>query len=1123
MIKMKKLILLALGCCTALMLDAQTVIYQYAHPDGKKIHHGFWTVDTGAMDWQQTKGLRLECFSDGKQSEQLEVSFASSNKVTGKAIIALSGKGWQRVMIPWNRFDTNSAELVAALRCVKSVCVKSLIGGKSMKVRQVEALKGDKVALEAVVKGRSADAGNKVVYTFTATNVTDQPLSIAFSVPTKGWEMMTSEIEPAVLTLNSGEQRECKLTVSIREGLPVGNREHQKVQAIINGVANETDQIEFVTAVRLPAPNILLTQNRWDEVREKVKHYDWAMKAQKDYINKADKWTVPQIATRLSGDNDQLGPHIFRTPEEHGLMAAAISYQLTGERCYAEKVLNFMRRLCDSERGYLKTLRGCSQSFVQEGHFFQHIAMAYDAVLPSGVFTDTDKQQIEAVFRKFIDVVRLQEEQGGINNWKLSEMCGALYCALALQDWSLAEELLYHPSMIVDHLSHGVMNDGFWYECSVGYNVWCATEFSQVALAIEPWGEDLIHRKVPMGATPWYSLMPDFKKGAAIYGVNFHKWGPVTKNSVCIKDMWDAIPRFADYRGVMFAVNDAQETLVAGESYELAYYLYRDPEYAAIIRRGNSRDLLYGVPELPEVESLMDKHSAYADNIGIINLRSQKKDRPQREQIQAYLHYGTHGGFHGHFDRASFLGMMRYGRSFFNPEMIWYGYPSYMYKFYVQASMDKNMVVVDDKMQLPRESYRRLFQSGEKVQAAMVETVSPWANPPYGGMEYDWANGMTFQQKMWSEGRSIREAEDHPAYGAITDETEPITQRRLMVVTDDYIVLADYLKGEHEHCYDNLFQMKGFEGLDAKQKTMLRHDGQMVADCRSAAQFITDCQWWQTEGTVLARFSTGFGKGYDNEGNRCPFSEDGPLHINVLSAWPRQAEVMVGTQPEPIDVQQQVSWQVLGDGQVLAEGKCGIWILGEQQIDVPLHGVHQLSLRLKTAGAKRNTLFWGNGILTLAGGDHVKLTDLSMTTDNIQTVPSAGKDYYGGPIKIAGMPMADALPAQPKEEMSESEIDIDVSSIKAERLQVVLGGDFPLGDEAPRRKTLAIRSRGKEARFLTVVEPYEQTAMVERVEAADANHLTVWLKDGRLQEIIIAGMDGDGSKANVKLVESPQN
>ena len=1116
---MKRLFLLTIAVLLIIKLGAQSVLYEYVHPDGQKVYHGFWTVDTGTMDWQQTKGLRFMCFSDGKQTEQMEISYTSGNKVTGKAVVTVNGKGWHTVMIPWSRFDTNSAQLHAALRCVKTVCVKSIATGKAIRVRNVEAVKGEVIVLEADVKGRSAKAGSKTIYQFTATNVTDKKQAISFSVPTKGWEMMDAQIEPSALTLNPGETQQCKLIVTVRQGLPSGNREHQTVQAIINGKTNSTDQLDFVTAVALPAPNILLTETRWNEVRQKVKNYDWAKKAQEEYIKKADNWVVPQIATKLSGDNDRLGPHVFPTQEEHGLMAAAVSYQLTGKKQYAEKVATFMRRLCDPERGYMKTLRGCSQSFVQEGHFFQHIAMAYDAVLPSGVFTDTDKQQVEKVFRKFIDVVRFQEEQGGINNWKLSEMCGALYCALALQDWSLAEELLYNPSMIVDHLSHGVMNDGFWYECSVGYNVWCATEFSQAALAVEPWGEELINRKVPLGATPWYSLMPDFKKGAAIYGVNFHKWGPVTKNSVCIKDMWDAIPRFADYRGVMLAVNDAQETMVAGESYELAYYLYRDPEYAAIIHRGNTRDLIYGVPELPDFVSEKDKQSAYADNIGIINLRSQTPNRPQREQIQAYLHYGTHGGFHGHFDRASFLGMMRYGRSFFNPEMIWYGYPSYMYKFYVQASMDKNMVVVDDKMQLPHESYRKYFQTGEKFQAAMVETNSPWANPPYGGMEYDWANGISFEEKMWSEGRSIKESANPPAYGAITDETEPVLQRRLMIVTDDYIVLADHLKGEKEHDYDNLFQMKGFKELKADHKQPFRHDGQMVNDCRSAAQFITDCQWWKTEGTVCAQFSTGFGDGYDNEGNRCPFSEDGPLNINVFSAWPQKAEVMIGTQPEPIDVQKQVVYKVSGDGKMLAEGRSGVWILGEQRMDISVKDIKKLTLSLQVNDSKRNTLFWSNGIVTTTDGRKLKLSELPMTAYNVMQASAPGKDYYGGDIKIAGILMNDAISAQPQDPSKENEIEVDLSGIQADRLQIVLGGDYPLGDETPRRKTMAIRSKGKEARFLTVIEPFENRNMVDRVVATDANHLTVWLKDGRKQEIVIEHLDGDGNHVSVNLFE----
>ena len=84
---------------------------------------------------------------------------------------------------------------------------------------------------------------------------------------------------------------------------------------------------------------------------------------------------------------------------------------------------------------------------------------------------------------------------------------------------------------------------------------------------------------------------------------------------------------------------------------------------------------------------------------------------------------------------------------------------------------------------------------------------------------------------------------------------------------------------------------------------------------------------------------------------------------------------------------------------------------------------------------------------------------------------------------------------------------------------MVLGGDFPLGDETPRRKTLAVRQKGLEARFLTVIEPYEKECMVEKVEASDADHLTVWLKDRRKQHIVITGLDGDGNSVKIDLIE----
>ena len=301
-------------------------------------------------------------------------------------------------------------------------------------------------------------------------------------------------------------------------------------------------------------------------------------------------------------------------------MSCAVAYQLTGKKEYAEKCVLFLRRLCDLENGYPTTFRANGQNFVKEGGFFQDVARGYDMILDSGLLSKEDKVLIENTFRLHIKTIQLGTDIGAISNWDVAEITSALYCALALQDWHLVESLLYGPTGVYQQFSHGVMSDGWWYECAVGYNLWVASEFSEIAIALQPWGINFKDQQIPIGTTPFFSLIPERKK-PGLYGMDFMKWGPLLKNSVGIKDMWDAMIPFLDYRGVMFAVNDATETRVTGDRLELAYYLYGDPEYAAVINRGSRKGLLYGVPDLPDVTSEKIKKSAYADNMGIVQLR----------------------------------------------------------------------------------------------------------------------------------------------------------------------------------------------------------------------------------------------------------------------------------------------------------------------------------------------------------------------------------------------------------------------------------------------------------------------------------------------------------------------
>ena len=745
------------------------------------------------------------------------------------------------------------------------------------------------------------------------------------------------------------------------------------------------------------------------------------------------------------------------------------------------------------------------------------MARAYDMILDSGILTAEDIQLVEHTFRLHIETIQLGTDFGAISNWDVSEVTSALYCALAIQDWNLVEELLYGPTGIYQQFTHGVMSDGWWYECAVGYNLWVSSEFSEIGIALRPWGINLIDQQIPIGTTPYFSLLPERKK-PGLFGMDFMKWGTLSSNSLGIKNMWDAMIPFLDYRGVMFAVNDATETLVTGDRYELAYYLYRDPEYAAVIQRGTKRSLLYGVPNLPKVASDKMKQSAFSDNMGIVQLRSQAEGRAQAEQIQAVLHYGSHGGHHGHFDRTGLLSMMRYGRSFYNPEMLWYGYASYLYKFLVQTSMTKNMVVVDQKMQVPQESFRTLYYTGKMMQASAVETDTRWSHPPYGGMLYDGLDTV-FSEKVEGENRSIYIPEDAPPYAEVTGHTEPVMQRRLMVMMDDYVVLADYLEGEQEHTFDWLFHVKGFKGIRADKKALLRQDRQMNTEPLGAAQFITDCTWYQTEGTARTSFEMSFGEGCENEIGRMRASEEGPLKIDLFNAWPTQNEIMVGTAPETFNVNKRVEYSVVADGKTLVDESTGAWILGAREVAADLRGKSELVLTTRTSSAQNNTLFWGDAKLILKDGSEVFVSSLPASYKNILKPAAIGEDYYGGPVKIAGQLMAHSTPGMPEDSQAAGAITIDLAGMNAVAFKAELGGDYPMGDESNRRKTLAVRTAGKTTRYLSVIEPYEKESAIKSVKAKSANELVVELTDGRVQEIMIAELDGKSGKAKVSVRE----
>ena len=99
-------------------------------------------------------------------------------------------------------------------------------------------------------------------------------------------------------------------------------------------------------------------------------------------------------------------------------------------------------------------------------------------------------------------------------------------------------------------------------------------------------------------------------------------------------------------------------------------------------------------------------------------------------------------------------------------------------------------------------------------------------------------------------------------------------------------------------------------------------------------------------------------------------------------------------------------------------------------------------------------------------------------------------------------------------------IKVDLSNVKAVRFKASIGADYPLGDESRQRKTYANRVTGKEARFLTLIEPHQGAAKIRSATATSADTLRVELTDGRVHEIQIDRLTGSGKDIGIKVTET---
>lgn len=1206
----------------------------------------------------------------GRQSVEtvtvkVTVFFAEEAELTTKVSVPLRN-GEADLEIPFSRFPLERAKenrwefvTAVAVECVK----ESGEAVADMEVAECSVRRRPGIYLEMPVKGKSGVPGEKLTYRGTVYNCTGEPLMIDAGQSFEGWESLMAEIrlgesadecteagmeestqkcikesgkagakkcaeecgeaaagkgkKSGALELAPGESIPLTVSVTVHDYMVPGGHENTCIRVWGQGSSISCqDSAELKTLRHIQHPYLYHNLAQWKQSWENIRSYGPYREDFEEYRRTADAWRVT--------DTREGRPFCYETAVESGVMSAAYLYALTGEQGYAEKLADFFRRFSDPVKGYPARKRGCSQSYVQEGHFFKHLAVAYDIVCDSGLLTGEDKAAVERCFRLYMEMLDMHVRDGRISNWLLSELQGAAFCALAIQDMDRALRFVFGSGGIIEQFRHGIFNDGWWHECSVGYNTWVSSIMLHTARALLPFGYNLIHTRFQAPLNREVSSVYRGESQNVKSGMYNLKWGGNRKPYVCIQDMFDATLPFLDDRGVLFGIADSDEKRLSGahfgSTYDLAYYYYRKSEYLRIIGQ-NKADCIFGDPRVHKSAvaaikgHICDKAgglretedcdradvsvegdicpggvspeeaylgNAYADNIGLALLRSRKPGRRQRDQIQAVLRYGSHGGAHGHFDITDLLSIMRYGRSFFNPENCWWGYAHFMYKFYVQCSLTKNMVTVDEKMQIPADSRRILWHSGRKLQAAGIEVRTRWSYPPYGGMVYyqdgqePTKEALEKRCKMNGCYLPIVRGADSPVYGEMSGFTEPILQRRVMAVTDDYIVLFDYARGEEEHCYDSLMQIKGFLGIEGEGVSRTGHTEQMNPNPVSDAQFITDCDWYRVKGESVAHFCTVFTEEHAGERlvcDRSNYNEPGTLNMDVHTAWPRKTEQMTGRvavyegwAADGNGYTIPLSYRVDLDGEAASSGEFDGWILGRGEVSVDVTGVAEAKMSLRQ-GCRYNEIgepvrtpqgvFWGEICLELAdgrllnlgqclkeetarmksteeksgapeniGGDNSRETAGirdRIRTENLDMSCGIGRDYKGGRVTIVGTEYPYSLGASPADHGSESRIILNLEGLSAVKLTACVGVDAFPGDEWQKRKTYAVRTRGRSARFVTVIEPYEAESVIESVSAGDPDRVQVELKDGRVQEIWLRGMEEEKAKPEIDFREEKEN
>ena len=905
------------------LTSSDKATFRYGEEDGEK---------TG--DWADWPVLAFDVKGSGDtDAADLTVSLkGSSEDVTQPVELTVSGADWETVYLPVNKFrEHGNVPRHRLLNHVRGLDFTTDTSGDLL-LAEPRLQRGRKIGLMFPRQSKAGELGETLTYDGTVVNSSDQPQTVKVRLDRQGAAVMPTTVTPRKVQLAPGESRDITVradiptpeTPGVQGELPQGARERWSVEAVPGTDLSLSETSELIHLVEVKSPYLIHTEKEWEEIRELVETQDWAQSKIDGKIDWAQRWE-PEEANPLDAKVAYGG-------QKNQLTNAVIVYHITQDRAIGKKLAEFMRTFADPVTGFpaVGQFVGGART-IRHGNHLRAFAKAYAAIRNTDLLSEQDRKNIEQAFRLTMDFPSTKSPPG---NQPLQSVTGGLFAALAIQDWDRVNYFMEGPGKLFWHIRRGIMDDGWWVEMSTGYNILSAKLLTKAGLALRPWGVDALTRKFSAvyhenyraWADPGEDISARFYRDSGIFT---SVWGPSRRTYRRIRDLWDATLPLMNEEGRVPGLNDSgAESSISTNALYLAAYAFDDPTY---LRNTEEHNLLYPV-ELPDEQKSTNEllPSSSAHNAGVDLLRSQGVESPH-QQYQTLLSYGSHGGFHGHWDRLNVGWMRRFGRIIMQSPKTWYRYDTPMYQFGMsQTSISHNMLIVDGKNQYPAASHPITFHAGELFQASAVENKTKWSNPRYGGHYQDgnkWYNEekdiLKFSVRGGGPTLTAPVPDDHPEWGHMNDYTEPVRSRRLLATTDEYVLVVDHVRADSKHTYDVVYNLPNFKGLGGSGDITLSETREQFDDSPlRPGQFITNARFHKADGNVRAHFKPGYPKSSETSGDDQPrpiVPENGvSLSVDVHTVWPPERKQVVGDNPPISGSPDHMGWTFYSAGRKTA-------------------------------------------------------------------------------------------------------------------------------------------------------------------------------------------------------------